>query len=59
VLLGASTAAERSWLGPLSALGTEEIPDDGLPGTIVIGDVVALAEANAGSAGALPVRQAR
>jgi uroporphyrin-III C-methyltransferase / precorrin-2 dehydrogenase / sirohydrochlorin ferrochelatase len=58
VLLGASTPAERSWLGTLAALATAEIQDDGLPGTIVIGDVVALAGADAGSADALAVRQA-
>jgi uroporphyrin-III C-methyltransferase/precorrin-2 dehydrogenase/sirohydrochlorin ferrochelatase len=59
VVLGASTPAERSWLGPLSALATAEIPDEGLPGTIVIGDVVALAKADAAPAAAPAVRQAR
>ena len=59
VLLGASTPAERSWLGPLCSLATARIQEDGLPGTIVIGEVVALAETDAGLAGALPVRQAR
>jgi siroheme synthase len=59
VLLGASTPAERTWLGPLSSLATAEVQEDGLPGTIVIGDVVALASTGVGVAADRPVRQAR
>ncbi len=59
LLLGVSTPAQRSWLGPLSALATAEVEEGGLPGTIVIGDVVALAKADAAPAAAPAVRQAR
>jgi uroporphyrin-III C-methyltransferase/precorrin-2 dehydrogenase/sirohydrochlorin ferrochelatase len=46
LLLAAGTARAHTWTGPLCALGGEEIPD-GLgdaPGTIVVGDVVTLAD---------------
>jgi uroporphyrin-III C-methyltransferase/precorrin-2 dehydrogenase/sirohydrochlorin ferrochelatase len=46
VAWAAATPATRRWLGPLAALETAE-PEDGptdAPGTIVIGDVVSLAE---------------
>lgn len=43
VLLGASTPAARAWLGTLAELGPAPLPETDLPGTIVIGDVVALA----------------
>jgi siroheme synthase len=59
VLLGASTAAERSWLGPLSSLAEASVGDDGLPATIVIGDVVSLADADAAVTAAPAARQAR
>jgi uroporphyrin-III C-methyltransferase/precorrin-2 dehydrogenase/sirohydrochlorin ferrochelatase len=59
VLLGASTAAGRSWLGPLSSLAGASVGDGGLPATIVIGDVVSLADADAAVTAALPARQAR
>jgi uroporphyrin-III C-methyltransferase/precorrin-2 dehydrogenase/sirohydrochlorin ferrochelatase len=61
VLLGASTGQEKSWLGPLSALAAADVEDEdgALPGTIVIGDVVALAHEDAGSAMASAVREAR
>jgi uroporphyrin-III C-methyltransferase/precorrin-2 dehydrogenase/sirohydrochlorin ferrochelatase len=46
VLFGASTAGAEVWRGDLSGLGRMEIPEaaTGLPGTIVVGDVVALAD---------------
>jgi len=45
ILLGASTPNAHSWTGSLDELATAHIPDDvrELPGTIVIGEVVALA----------------
>lgn len=43
VLLGASTEAARTWFGTLSDLGQAALSAEGLPGTIVIGDVVSLA----------------
>lgn len=45
ILLGASTPSAHSWTGSLDELATAYIPDDvrELPGTIVIGEVVALA----------------
>jgi uroporphyrin-III C-methyltransferase/precorrin-2 dehydrogenase/sirohydrochlorin ferrochelatase len=43
VLLGASTAASRTWLGSLSQLGDAPVADTDLPGTIVVGEVVTLA----------------
>jgi uroporphyrin-III C-methyltransferase/precorrin-2 dehydrogenase/sirohydrochlorin ferrochelatase len=45
VLLGASTEATRTWIGTLSDLGQTPLAAEGLPGTIVIGDVVSLAGA--------------
>jgi uroporphyrin-III C-methyltransferase/precorrin-2 dehydrogenase/sirohydrochlorin ferrochelatase len=57
VLLGSSTALERTWLGSLSELATEAIEDDGVAGTIVVGDVVSLAGAGAVAAAPL-ARQA-
>jgi uroporphyrin-III C-methyltransferase/precorrin-2 dehydrogenase/sirohydrochlorin ferrochelatase len=44
VLLGASTHAARTWLGSLSELGHAPLADTDLPGTIVVGDVVTLAD---------------
>jgi siroheme synthase len=46
VVWGAATPRESRWLGALAALGSSEPPDGAadLPGTLVIGDVVALAE---------------
>ncbi len=49
VLLGSSTPSARSWHGTLSELGDASWPDEGLPGTLAIGDVVALAQAGARS----------
>jgi uroporphyrin-III C-methyltransferase/precorrin-2 dehydrogenase/sirohydrochlorin ferrochelatase len=43
VLLGASTAASRTWLGSLSELAEAPLADPELPGTVVVGDVVTLA----------------
>jgi len=43
VVLGASTADARTWLGTLSELGQAPCSNADLPGTIVIGDVVTLA----------------
>ena len=50
VLLGASTEAARTWIGTLSDLGQAALSTEGLPGTIVIGDVVSLAEARPATA---------
>jgi len=46
VVWGAATPRESRWLGALAALGSCEPPDgeSDVPGTLVIGDVVALAE---------------
>jgi uroporphyrin-III C-methyltransferase/precorrin-2 dehydrogenase/sirohydrochlorin ferrochelatase len=46
VLFGASTAAAHVWRGDLRGLGRLQIPEaaTGLPGTIVVGDVVSLAD---------------
>jgi uroporphyrin-III C-methyltransferase/precorrin-2 dehydrogenase/sirohydrochlorin ferrochelatase len=43
VLLGASSSSARTWLGSLSELGDAPLADADLPGTIVVGDVVTLA----------------
>lgn len=43
ILLGASTSESAAWTGPLSALGSAPLPEEGLPGTIVVGAVVSLA----------------
>jgi uroporphyrin-III C-methyltransferase / precorrin-2 dehydrogenase / sirohydrochlorin ferrochelatase len=45
ILLGASTAAAHTWMGSLSELATAVLPDNGAPGTIVIGEVVGVAQA--------------
>lgn len=45
VVLGASTEAAQTWIGTLSDLGEATLSAEGLPGTIVIGDVVSLAGA--------------
>jgi uroporphyrin-III C-methyltransferase/precorrin-2 dehydrogenase/sirohydrochlorin ferrochelatase len=45
VLLATSTATETTWIGTLSELGASALVEAGRPGTIVIGDVVALAGA--------------
>jgi len=55
VLLGASTAAARTWIGTLSGLGQAPLVDPALPGTIVIGDVVTLARSGSVPADADPV----
>jgi uroporphyrin-III C-methyltransferase / precorrin-2 dehydrogenase / sirohydrochlorin ferrochelatase len=47
VLLATSTPAESTWTGSLSELGTTALEASGRPGTIVIGDVVALARMGA------------
>jgi len=52
VLLGISTAAEQLWRGTLEDLGVASWPDAGQPGTLVIGEVVALARAGARPASA-------
>jgi uroporphyrin-III C-methyltransferase len=51
VLVGASTAAARTWLGTLAQLGRAPLPDPDPPGTIVIGKVVRLAASRSASAG--------
>lgn len=53
LLLGASGAGAYTWTGRLASLGAAELPPDRahLPGTLVIGAVVALAEVAARSAG--------
>ena len=47
LLLAAGTPQSDSWLGTLGELGAAEVPSelDGAPGTLVIGEVVALAPA--------------
>jgi uroporphyrin-III C-methyltransferase/precorrin-2 dehydrogenase/sirohydrochlorin ferrochelatase len=59
VLLGASTGASRTWLGCLSELGDAPLADPDLPGTIVVGDVVSLADRRHVSAVPEPVAAAR
>ena len=54
MLLGASTAAARTWVGTLSDLGLAPLPDPDLPGTIVVGDVVSLAASRPTAADAEP-----
>jgi uroporphyrin-III C-methyltransferase/precorrin-2 dehydrogenase/sirohydrochlorin ferrochelatase len=49
VLLAISHPGERSWTGTLGSLAEARWPDEGLPGTLVIGDVVSLARARAES----------
>ena len=51
ILFGASTEAAAVWRGDLAALGASVIPEgaSGLPGTIVIGEVVSLADVIANS----------
>jgi uroporphyrin-III C-methyltransferase/precorrin-2 dehydrogenase/sirohydrochlorin ferrochelatase len=46
ILFGASTKAAAVWRGDLASLGAAEVPPGaaGLPGTIVIGEVVSLAD---------------
>jgi uroporphyrin-III C-methyltransferase/precorrin-2 dehydrogenase/sirohydrochlorin ferrochelatase len=46
ILLAASTPESFAWTGPLEALGAAELPEDRreAPGTLVIGEVVSLAE---------------
>ena len=41
---GISHAGERMWTGTLEGLAQARWPDEGLPGTLVIGDVVSLAQ---------------
>jgi uroporphyrin-III C-methyltransferase/precorrin-2 dehydrogenase/sirohydrochlorin ferrochelatase len=52
ILFGASTEAAAVWRGNLASLGAAAIPEaaSGLPGTIVIGEVVSLADVIAASA---------
>jgi uroporphyrin-III C-methyltransferase / precorrin-2 dehydrogenase / sirohydrochlorin ferrochelatase len=52
ILFGAATEAAAAWRGDLASLRTAEIPEGahGLPGTIVIGEVVSLADVIAESA---------
>ena len=59
VLLGISTPSQHLWRGALGDLGAAIWPEPGLPGTLVIGDVVALACAGAIPASVAPAAQAR
>jgi uroporphyrin-III C-methyltransferase/precorrin-2 dehydrogenase/sirohydrochlorin ferrochelatase len=43
VLLGAATPQAFTWIGPLSGLATAALPEEGAPGTLVVGSVAALA----------------
>ena len=45
ILLGASGPEAAAWTGALSALGEAPLPEEGIPGTVVVGAVVALAAA--------------
>jgi len=42
IVLGASSRSAFTWRGELEALGSAELPDEGAPGTLVIGAVAAL-----------------
>lgn len=44
IVLGAAHAGAHTWTGTLGELAAAELPDTGAPGTIVIGDVVTVAE---------------
>lgn len=44
IVLGAAHAGSHTWMGTLAGLGAAELPDTGAPGTIVIGDVVTIAD---------------
>lgn len=44
VVIGASQLGAASWIGTLATLGEAELPDGELPGLLVIGEVVSLAE---------------
>jgi uroporphyrin-III C-methyltransferase/precorrin-2 dehydrogenase/sirohydrochlorin ferrochelatase len=58
IVLGAATPAAWRWLGSLSGLAAAELPADGLeagvPGLLVVGAVVSLAETLAPAFGELP-----
>jgi hypothetical protein len=41
---GAFTEDQHAWIGTLDALGSAPLPDTGAAGTIVVGEVVSLAE---------------
>ena len=50
VVFSAATAVQEAWRGTLESLRRREsLPDDGRPGTIVVGDVVEVAATLAGS----------
>jgi siroheme synthase len=50
VLCGVSTASAHTWIGPLRELAGAALGDPDAAGTLVIGDVVALADEAASSA---------
>jgi uroporphyrin-III C-methyltransferase / precorrin-2 dehydrogenase / sirohydrochlorin ferrochelatase len=60
IVLGASSGAAFCWRGTLAQLGTAELPADRahLPGTLVVGAVVALAAATSRAGSALELRAA-
>lgn len=58
VLLGASTPHARTWRGTLEGLGAAVLPEEDLPGTIAIGEVVALAPETASAVTDGEVRRA-
>ncbi len=45
ILKGASTSAAHTWMGTLAELAGAPLPNDSAPGTIVIGEVVGVAQA--------------
>jgi uroporphyrin-III C-methyltransferase/precorrin-2 dehydrogenase/sirohydrochlorin ferrochelatase len=55
ILLAASTVRQHVWRGTLGVLGPAPLPEalQDAPGTLVVGEVVGLAEALAGSEGSL------
>jgi siroheme synthase len=44
IVHGAFTEDQHAWIGTLDALGSAPLPDTGAAGTIVVGEVVSLAE---------------
>jgi uroporphyrin-III C-methyltransferase len=50
IVCGASTSEEWIWIGRLSELGTP-VPPDGVPGVLVVGEVVSIGEALAAANG--------
>lgn len=56
IILGASTPRASGWIGELANLGSARVDAGELPGTIVIGEVVSLADAIGQAMGAIGLR---